>query len=210
MASIPESRHRIRDFISDLPPELSRLILSQLDIQDVFMCAAVCRAWRSHTRVNDSLYIPHLLRKYNNITHGLDPIPPRANASQELLQRFPHLSASSYFCNPKSLRDLALRDVRLQRKWESGIPWRKANLNSVMKHNDVVFSVLVDQVYSLVVSGDRSGGVVFWSTRTEEMIKKLNLAQEPSEDVPAISPAISAMALKDDHLVIGTWVCTFC
>lgn len=98
----------------------------------------------------------------------------------------------------------------MQRKWESGIPWRKANLNSVMKHNDVVFSVLVDQVYSLVVSGDRSGGVVFWSTRTEEMIKKLNLAQEPSEDVPAISPAISAMALKDDHLVIGTWVCTFC
>ncbi|KAG0124241.1 hypothetical protein HOY82DRAFT_494249 [Tuber indicum] len=205
MASIPESRHGIRDFISDLPPELSRLILSQLEIQDIFMCAAVCRAWRSHTRSNDSLYIPHLLRKYNNITRGRDPIPPTVNIGQELLHRFPHISASSYFCNPKSLRDLALRDMHLQSSWESGIPWRKANLNACMKHTDVIFSVLIDQAYSLVVSGDRSGGVVFWSTRTEEMVKELNLAPGPAEDAPVISPAISAMALTGDQLVIGTW-----
>ncbi|CUS11903.1 unnamed protein product [Tuber aestivum] len=205
MASVTESRRGMRDFISDLPPELSRLILSRLEIRDVFMCAAVCRAWRSHTRINDSLYIPHLLQKYSNITHGRDPIPPRANIGQELLQRFPHLSASSYFCNPKSLRDLALRDMHLRNKWKSGIPRRRANLNACMKHNDVIFSVVIDQVYGLIVSGDRSGGVVFWSTRTQEMIKELSLAQGPNEDVPAISPAISAMAVKGDHLVIGTW-----
>ncbi|PWW80384.1 hypothetical protein C7212DRAFT_350576 [Tuber magnatum] len=205
MVSVPESRPRIRDFISDLPPELSRLILSQLEIHEVFKCAAVCRAWRSHTKINDNLYIPHLLLKYNNITHGRDPIPPRANISQELLQRFPHLTASSYFCDPKSLRDLALRDMHLRRKWKSGIPWRKANLNACMKHNDVIFSVLIDQVYGLVVSGDRSGGVVFWSIRTEEMVKELKLGPGPNEDVPAISPAISAMALNGDYLVIGSW-----
>lgn len=171
------------------------------------MCSAVSRTWRSHTLIDDSLYIPHLLRKYNNVTHGRDPIPPKANTAQELLRRFPRLSASSYFSDLSTLRDLALRDLYLLKQWNSGKPWRKTNLNLSLEHADVLLSALIDPVYSLVISGDRSGKVVFWSTQTEKAVSSFCLADDRSEgDIRGSRPAASAMALAGDHLVIGTWV----
>lgn len=201
-----EGRSWARDFISELPLELSRIVLSLLDITDIFICSAVSRTWRSHTLVDDSLYLSHILRKYNNLTHGRDPIRPGANTSRELIQKFPKLSASSYFSNPLSLRDLALRDLYLLKQWKSGIPWRKTNLNISLEHVDVILSVLVDPVYSLVVSGDRSGKVVFWSTQTEKVISSFILEDEDSQRFPGAPLPVSAMALEGEHLVIGTWV----
>ncbi|KAI5849549.1 WD40-repeat-containing domain protein [Morchella snyderi] len=201
-----EGRQLKRDFISELPLELSRLVLSLLDIKDIFTCSAVSRTWRSHTLIDDSLYIPHLLRKYNNVTHGRDPIPPKANTAQELLRRFPRLSASSYFSDLSTLRDLALRDLYLLKQWNSGNPWRKTNLNVSFEHADVLLSALIDPVYSLVISGDRSGKVVFWSTQTEKAVSSFYLGDDRrEEDIRGPRPAASAMALAGDHLVIGTW-----
>lgn len=70
----------------------------------------------------------------------------------------------------------------------------------------MVLSVLVDPVYDLVVSGDCSGKVVFWSTQTEKMVSSLLLEDEGNQRFPDPRPAASAMALEGDHLVIGTWV----
>lgn len=201
-----EGRSRSRDFISELPLELSRIVLSLLDITDIFICSAVSRTWRSHTLVDDSLYLSHILRKYNNLTHGRDSIHSGANTARELIRRFPRLSASSYFSGVSSLRDLALRDLYLLKQWKSGIPWRKINLNASLEHADVILSVLVDPVYTLVVSGDRSGKVVFWSTETEEVIKSFVLENEDIQRFPELLSAASAMALEGEHLVIGTWV----
>lgn len=201
-----EGRLWTRDFISELPLELSRIVLSLLDITDIFICSAVSRTWRSHTLVDDSLYLSHILRKYNNLTHGRDLIHPGANTARELIRRFPKLSASSYFSNASSLRDLALRDLYLLKQWKSGIPWRKINLNVSLEHVDVILSALVDPVYSLVVSGDRSGKVVFWSTQTERVIGSFILEDEDTQRFPETQPAVSAMALEGEHLVIGTWV----
>jgi hypothetical protein len=206
MTTTLEGRSWARDFISELPLELSRLVLSLLDIKDIFICSAVSRTWRSHTLVDDTLFLPHLLGKYNNLTHGRNPIPPKANVAQELIQRFPKLSASSYFLNASSLRDLAHRDLHLLKQWKSGIPWRRTDLNVSLEHKDVVLSVLVDPVYNLVVSGDRSGKVVFWSTQTEKVVSSLLLEDEDNQRFPDPRPAASAMALEGDHLVIGTWV----
>lgn len=201
-----QGRSWTRDFISELPLELSRIILSLLDITDIFICSAVSRTWRSHTLADDSLYISHLLRKYNNLTHGRDLIHPGTNTAHELLRRYTKLSASSYFSDAPSLRDLALRDLYLLRQWKSGIPRRKTNLNVTLEHTDVILSVLVDPAYSLVVSGDRSGKVVFWSTQTEKVVSSFLLEDEDYQHFPGPRPAASAMALEGEHLVIGTWV----
>lgn len=206
MATSSEGRSWTKDFISELPLELSRLILSLLSIKDIFICSAVSRTWRSHTLVDDTLYLPHLLKKYNNLNHGRNSIPLKANTTQELLRRFPNLSASSYFSNASSLRDLALRDLYLLKQWNSGVPLRKINLNAPLKHKDVILSVLIDPVYNLVVSGDRSGKVVFWSTKTEKVVNSFLLEGEDNHRFQDAHPAASAMALEGDHLVIGTWV----
>jgi hypothetical protein len=77
-----------------------------------------------------------------------------------------------------------------------------------MHHLDAIFSVVIDPVYGLVISGDRAGGVVFWNAQTERMVRELSLAGAGMFDggFPALCPAVSAMALKDRHLVVGTWV----
>lgn len=92
------------------------------------------------------------------------------------------------------------------KQWKTGRPWRKTNLNISKEHADVILSVLVDPVYNLVMSGDRSGKVVFWSTQTERMVGGFLLEDEDNQHVPDPRPAASAMALSGDHLVIGTWV----
>lgn len=201
-----EGRSWTRDFISELPLELSRIVLSLLDITDIFVCSAVSRTWRSHTLIDDSLYLPHILKKYNSLTHGRGLVHPGANTAHELIRSFPRLSASSYFLGASSLRDLALRDLYLLKQWKSGIPWRRTNLNVSLEHTDVILSVLVDPTYSLVVSGDRSGKVVFWSTKVEKVIGSFVLENEDYQRFPELRSAASAMALEGEHLVIGTWV----
>lgn len=196
-----------KDFISDLPAELGVLILSQLDIKDLFRSSAVCQRWRKLTIHYDFLYGPHLIKKHDHVTHGRDPITAsRAGMSQELLQRYPKLSASEYFASPKSLRDLALRDLYLLKRWNAGIPTRTINLNTrrAPEHAAVILSVLVDPVYKILISGDKSGKVVFWSTHTERPVRSIELRDK--EPITSNDPAISAMALGTDYLVIGTWV----
>lgn len=79
------------------------------------------------------------------------------------------------------------------------------DLNASMRQVGAILSVLIDPVYGLVVSGSRSGEVVFWSVETETMVKRLDFARLPG-DSPVYFPAVSAMALDGEHLVMGTWV----
>lgn len=189
----------IGDLISSLPPELASYVFKILDLEDLFACSAVCTSWRMMMLHGaDYLYAPHLRRKYDRIKHCRDHIRTNENA-QQILYKYSQISATSYFDDATTLRELVLKVLRLNRQWKSGNPTRHTDLNACLIHRDPVETVIVDPRYRLVISGDMSGKVVFWSTETG--------VSQPVKVYETHPPAaISAMALNEDHLAIGTWV----
>ncbi|KAI5803133.1 hypothetical protein EDC01DRAFT_612066 [Geopyxis carbonaria] len=190
----------IGDCISNLPLELAFYIFEMLDLEDLFTCSAVSTSWRMMLQ-SDYLYVPHLIRKYDLITHGRNPIKTKANTkiAKQILQKYSQISATTYFNDATTLRELALRDVQLNHQWKSGVPTRKTDLNACLVHRYSVEHVVVDSRYRLVISGDRCGKIVFWSTETgiSQPVRVYETTHPPA--------AISAMALNEDHLAIGTW-----
>jgi hypothetical protein len=193
------------DIITNLPLELATSILLLVDLSDLLSCSAVCKAWRKLAH-HDYLYVPHLVRKHSIVTNGKAPITSKSSPSSirsELLQRYNTLSATSYFSGSSTLRDLALRDLALLKRWARGVPTRKRNLNATLEHEAVLLSVVIDPVYGLVITGDRAGKVVFWSVETGRRVQSLDFSNGAGD----VDPAISAMALANDYLALGMWVC---
>ena len=188
------------DIVSSLPLELATSVLLRVDLEDLLACSAVCRSWRSLARL-ECLYVPYLQRKHARPASGRSAtaLAPAASVRSQLLERYRGLSASSYFSSCETLRDLALRHLRLQKQWATGVPTRKFGLLAEGGQDARLLSVVVDPLWDLVITGGVDGTVRFWCTKTRRPVDTAHARGL----VELARPGIAAMALEGDYLVVG-------
>lgn len=187
-----------QDFISDHPPEISGLILSYLSIDDLRNCARVCRTWRSYA-LQDMLYLPYVLERYNRLSHERSSTQNelgKHHIAKELLERFPRLSATTYFENSASLRDLAIRNLQLEKSWKSGKP---SNITTVKLLNQPgrLTCATIDSISKAIIVGTTSEYVLVIGSECGNILQTFRLPSQWS----------SVLTVGKDSLVIGSHVC---